>query len=55
VNNLVAAITVMFGLDMTSTNIALNDVILTIVLQIVLFAAIYYAGQKTYWFGEINN
>lgn len=55
VNNLVAAITVMFGLDMTSTNIALNDVILTIVLQIVLFAAIYYAGQKTDWFGEIKN
>ena len=55
VNNLVAAITVMFGLDMTSTNIALNDVILTIVLEIVLFAAIYYAGQKTDWFGEINN
>ena len=46
VNNLVLAITVMFGLDMASTNIALNDVILAIVLEIVLFAAMYYAVKK---------
>lgn len=31
---------------MTSTNVALNDVILAIVLEIVLFAAMYYAVKK---------
>ena len=55
VNNFVIAVTVMFGLEMTSSTAKLNDVILAIVLQIVLFAVMYYVGQKTNWFGEIEN
>lgn len=55
VNNMIVALTVMFGLEMTSSTAKLNDVILAIVLEIILFAVMYYVGQKTNWFGEIEN
>lgn len=55
VNNLAVAFTVMFGLEMASSTAQLNDVIFTIVIQIVLFAVMYYVGGKTNWFGEIEN
>lgn len=54
VNNLAVAFTVMFGLDMVSSTAQLNDVIFSIVIQIVLFAVMYYVGEKTNWFGEIE-
>ena len=55
VNNLVIAMTVMFGLSVTSSTITLEDTIITIVMDAVIFAAMYYAGMKTNWFGEIEN
>lgn len=55
VNNLAVAFTVMFGLEMASSTAQLNDVIFSIVIQIVLFALMYYVGGKTNWFGEIEN
>lgn len=55
VNNLAVAFTVMFGLEMASSTAQLNDVIFSIVIQIVLFAVMYYVGEKTNWFGEIEN
>ena len=55
VNNLAVAFTVMFGLEMASSTAQLNDVIFSIVIQIVLFAVMYYVGGKTNWFGEIEN
>ena len=55
VNNLAVAFTVMFGLEMASSTPQLNDVIFSIVIQIVLFAVMYYVGGKTNWFGEIEN
>ena len=54
VNNLAVAFTVMFGLEMVSSTAQLNDVIFSIVIQIVLFAVMYYVGEKTNWFGEIE-
>ena len=55
VNNLAVAFTVMFGLEMASSTAQLNDVIFSIVIQIVLFAVMYYVDEKTNWFGEIEN
>ena len=55
VNNLAVAFTVMFGLEMASSTAQLNDVIFSIIIQIVLFAVMYYVGGKTNWFGEIEN
>jgi len=55
VNNLAVAFTVMFGLEMASSTAQLNDVIFSIVIQIVLFAVMYYVCGKTNWFGEIEN
>ena len=45
----------MFGIEVASSTVQLTDVAFGIVLQVVLFAAMYYAGQKTDWFGEIKN
>ena len=55
VNNMVVALTVMFGIEVASSTVQLTDVAFGIVLQAVLFAAMYYAGKKTDWFGEIKN
>lgn len=52
-NNLTSSLFVMFGLQVTSTNIGLNDVIIAAVIDIAIGAIIYYAGMKSNWFGEI--
>ena len=51
-NNIIFAMTVMFGLTVTSSTVGLTDTIIAIVLDVVIFAAMYYAGIKTDWFGE---
>ena len=51
-NNFIIAMTVMFGLTVTSSTVGLTDTIIAIVLDVVIFAAMYYAGIKTDWFGE---
>lgn len=53
-NNLSIALFVMFGLQSTSSNIQFNDLIVSVVLQVVLFLIIYYVGMKTNWYGEIE-
>ena len=54
-NNLCLALFVMFGLSVTSSTIELTDTVLGIALDVIIFAAMYYAGMKTNWFGEIEN
>ena len=54
-NNLTLALFVMFGLSVTSSTIELTDTVLGIALDVIIFAAMYYAGMKTNWFGEIEN
>ena len=52
-NNLCLALFVMFGLSVTSSTIELTDTVLGIALDVIIFAAMYYVGMKTNWFGEI--
>ena len=52
VNNFLIAMTVMFGLTESSSTIQLTDTLVTIALDVIIFAAVYYAGIKTDWFGE---
>ncbi len=54
-NNLTLALFVMFGLSVTSSTIELTDTVLGIALDVIIFAAMYYVGMKTNWFGEIEN
>lgn len=54
-NNLCLALFVMFGLSVTSSTIELTDTVLGIALDVIIFAAMYYVGMKTNWFGEIEN
>ncbi len=52
-NNLSLSLIIMFGLQSTSTNAELTDVITAIVLDIIICIIIYYVAKKTDWFGEI--
>ncbi|MBO6111186.1 MAG: CPBP family intramembrane metalloprotease [Methanobrevibacter sp.] len=54
-NNLCLALFVMFGLSSTSSTIKLTDTVLAIAMDVIIFAAMYYVGMKTNWFGEIEN
>ena len=54
-NNITLALFVMFGLSVTSSTIELTDTVLGIALDVIIFAAMYYVGMKTNWFGEIEN
>lgn len=54
VNNFIIAVTVMLGLEQTSSTIGLFDLVISIVFEVILFALVYYVGEKTGWFGEIE-
>lgn len=54
VNNLVIAIVVMFGLEKTTSTIEPVDLLTSIVFQVAICAILYYVGNKTNWFGEIE-
>ena len=51
-NNLIFVMAVMFGLRLSTSTVGLNDLIISIVQEVIIFAAMYYAGIKTDWFGE---
>lgn len=53
-NNLIFVMAVMFGLRLSTSTVGLNDLIISIVQEVIIFAAMYYAGIKTDWFGEIK-
>ena len=53
-NNLSISLFVMFGLKSTTSTIQLNDFIISVILNIALFAIMYYVGEKTNWFGEVE-
>ena len=52
-NNFSLGLFVMLGLQATTSSPQLWDVAATIVFLIILFAVMYYVGEKTDWFGEI--
>ena len=54
VNNLVITMTVMFGLSLNSSTIEISDFLLSTLIDVIIFAAVYYVGMKTNWFGEIK-
>ena len=54
VNNLIITLTVMFGLGVTSSTTTLTDAAIVIAFDIMLFIVMYYIGEKTNWFGEIE-
>ena len=53
-NNLIFVMAVMFGLRLSTSTVGLNDLIISIAQEVIIFAAMYYAGIKTDWFGEIK-
>ena len=52
-NNLCVALFGMFGLTATTSAVKTSDVIISVILDIVICAIMYYVGKKTNWFGEI--
>lgn len=52
-NNLSLSLLIMFGLQSTSTNVQLTDLVIAVIFDVVLCIIIYYVGKKTEWFGEI--
>ena len=54
-NNLISALMAMFGLEMTSSSLTLASVAPFIAFQIILFVVMYFVGNKTSWFGEIED
>ena len=52
-NNFTINLFVMFGLQSSTSMPKLNDVIISIIFEIILFAIVYYIGKKSDWFGEI--
>ncbi|WP_407432981.1 CPBP family intramembrane glutamic endopeptidase [Methanobrevibacter sp.] len=53
-NNLFITLTVMFGLEVTSSTTTLTDALIVIAFDILVFIVIYFVGTKTNWFGEIE-
>lgn len=53
-NNLTVSISVMFGLQSTSSTIGWTDMAIAIALDIAICLIMYYIGKKTDWFGEIK-
>ena len=53
-NNLTIAIVVMLGIEETTSTIGQVDLVTSVVFQIIVFAILYYVGNKTSWFGEIE-
>ena len=52
-NNLAIALLVMFGMQASTSNVQMNDVIIAFIVDIVLTMVIYYVAKKSNWFGEI--
>lgn len=52
-NNLSIALLVMFGIQSTSTNTYLTEMITAIILILIIGAVMYFVGKKTDWYGEI--
>lgn len=55
VNNLISALMAMFGLEMTTSAPTLGSVAPFVAFQIILFVVMYFVGNKTSWFGEIED
>ncbi|MBO6109668.1 MAG: CPBP family intramembrane metalloprotease [Methanobrevibacter sp.] len=53
VNNLMMSFTVMFGLDLATSTIKFDDFVISIVFNIIVFAVVYYVGNRTNWYGEL--
>ena len=53
-NNLFITLTVMFGLEVTSSTTTLTDALIVIAFDILVFIVTYFVGTKTNWFGEIE-
>ncbi|MBQ6099998.1 MAG: CPBP family intramembrane metalloprotease [Methanobrevibacter sp.] len=53
-NNLILSLFVMFGIHSSTSSPGLNDVVISIVFQLILCAIMYFVGKKTNWFGEIE-
>lgn len=53
-NNFAISLFVMFGLKSTTSTPLFNDVVMSIIFDIILCAIMYYVGMKTNWFGEIK-
>ena len=53
-NNLTITIFVMLGIQLTSSSPEQMDVLISIIVEIVMSAIIYYVGVKTNWFGELT-
>jgi hypothetical protein len=43
----------MFGMQASTSNVQMNDVIIAFIVDIVLTIVIYYVAKKSNWFGEI--
>lgn len=54
VNNLMMSFTVMFGLDLSTSTIKIDDFVINIVFNIIVFAIVYYVGNRTNWYGELE-
>ena len=54
VNNLMMSFTVMFGLDLATSTIKIDDFVINIVFNIIVFAIVYYVGNRTNWYGELE-
>ena len=53
-NNFSVGLFVMLGLHASSSTLQLSSVAMTVAFYIVVSAIIYYVGNKTDWFGEIQ-
>ena len=52
-NNFSVGLFIMLGLVTSTSSPQLSSVAISLLLQIILFVAMYYVGKKTDWFGEI--
>ena len=52
-NNLALALLVMFGMQVSTSNVQMNEAIISFIVDIALVIVIYYIGKKSNWFGEI--
>ncbi len=52
-NNLALALLVMFGMQVSTSNVQMNEAIISFIVDIALTMVIYYVAKKSNWFGEI--
>ena len=52
-NNFSVGLFILLGLVTSTSSPQLSSVTISLLLQIILFVAMYYVGKKTDWFGEI--